>query len=178
MRLKISCWDLDSNPFLKKERFVVHLTHFFKKVYSICCVLGTVLNTGDAAMGKTDKLFALKNKFQIEDRARYEWKRILNCDNCYEGSKQDCVMENDGGESNLIKEGSWGRSYWSSGKQAGNRMVRRSPLCEDPGGESFWQRGQQIQGADKEWGALNTAFEEQRACQWDGCKELECGEGI
>ena len=28
----------------------------------------------------------------------------------------------------------------------------RNQVCEDPGEENFWQREQQIQGPDKEWG--------------------------
>lgn len=48
----------------------MHLTNLFKKVYSICCVLGIILNTGEAAMDKTDEFFALKNKFHIEDTVR------------------------------------------------------------------------------------------------------------
>lgn len=38
-------------------------------------------------------------------------KIISDCDNYYEGNKQDYVMENDGRKSNLIKEISGGRTY-------------------------------------------------------------------
>ena len=37
-------------------------------------------------------------------------KVISDCDSGYEGNKQDYVMDNDGRESNLIKEVSWRRS--------------------------------------------------------------------
>ena len=46
--------------------------------------------------------------------------------------------------------------------------VIRNQVCEDPGEENFWQREQQIQGPDKEWGEFITVFEEQIAGQWDG----------
>lgn len=43
-----------------------------KKSSASATQLGTVLNTGDIATDKTDKLLTPRNTFQIEDLARYE----------------------------------------------------------------------------------------------------------
>lgn len=73
-RVQISCCTLILTLFKKKKKSFsgTHLTIHSKKTFTSATHLATVLNTGDTATDKTDKLLAPRNTFQIEDMVRYE----------------------------------------------------------------------------------------------------------